>query len=161
MMARMEIVCFLVHLHVLLQSRQAISLCICYLYANVASHNTPIANMASLPWDRGYSVVTVAMGRFASADSLKGLSFEGFQECFSCSFICFKRLKILLASDLEKDAGECHICIFTKFRTRFCHANIASIESEARSAESQSDVAPNARRRAQADANLGQVLLLP
>ena len=35
------------------------------------------------------------------------------------------------------------------------------IESEARSAESQSDVAPNARRRAQADANLGQVLLLP
>ena len=30
------------------------------------------------------------------------------------------------------------------------------IESEARSAESRSDVAPNARRRAQADANLGQ-----
>ena len=30
---------------------------------------------------------------------------------------------------------------------------------EARSAESRSDVAPNARRRAQADVNLGQVFL--
>ena len=33
-------------------------------------------------------------------------------------------------------------------------------ESEARSAESRSDVAPNARRRAQADANLGQGLFI-
>ena len=32
--------------------------------------------------------------------------------------------------------------------------------SEARSVESRSDVAPNARRRAQADANLGQVLYI-
>ena len=39
--------------------------------------NTPIANMASLPWDRGFSVVNVAMGRFASVDSLKASSFEG------------------------------------------------------------------------------------
>ena len=30
--------------------------------------NKPIANMASLPWDRGFSVVTVAMGRYASVD---------------------------------------------------------------------------------------------
>ena len=69
----------------------------------------PIANMASLPWDRGNSVVTVAKGRCASVDSLKASSFEGLQECFSCSCICFKRLKTLqiIASDLEKD-GECH-----------------------------------------------------
>ena len=32
--------------------------------------------------------------------------------------------------------------------------------SEARSAESRSDVAPNARRRAQGDANLGQVFFI-
>ena len=95
--------------------------------------NTPIVNMASLPWDRGFSVFTVAMGRFACVVSLKASSFEGLQERFSCSYICFKRLKILqiIASDLEKDEV-CHVCIFTKFRTRFCYANIGSLKRRCR-----------------------------
>ena len=63
-----------------------------------------IANMASLPWDQGYSVVTVAMGcasfpgpgqgrekalemrMDAVVDRLKASSFEGLQECSSRSY---------------------------------------------------------------------------
>ena len=120
MMARMEIVCLLVHLHlhVLLQSRQAISLCICYLYANVPSHNTPIANMASLPWDRGYSVVTVAMGRFASVDSLKGSSFEGFQECFSCSLLFVSSVWKFYLQATWKRTPECVTYVYSRSSER-------------------------------------------
>ena len=42
--------------------------------------DTPIANMASLTWDRGFSVVTVVMGRFPSVDSLKASSFKELQD---------------------------------------------------------------------------------
>ena len=59
---------------------------------------------------------------------------------------------LLLEYEFSRSAERSELLIETEAR---------SAESlEARSAESRSDVAPNARRRAQADANLGQGLYI-
>ena len=76
-------------------------------------------------------MVTVAMGRCAFVYSLKASSFEGLQECFSCSYICFKSLETsqIIPSDLEKDGVSFKSCMYIhEVPNAVCYANIASPE---------------------------------